>query len=70
MLFVWRYSCETNLRQLNKLLFASAYVILANKAPEWQINFPTLVKTTCSPLRFFSPLDWYLPKSVKVLSLQ
>ena len=37
-----------------KLLFANTYVILANKVPKWQIGFPVMVKTTCSPLPFFS----------------
>ena len=39
-----------------KLLFANTYVILANKVPKRQIGFPVMVKTTCSPLLFFSLL--------------
>ena len=37
-----------------KLLFANTYVILANKVPKRQFGFPVMVKTTCSPLPFFS----------------
>ena len=37
-----------------KLLFANTCVILANKVPKRQIDFPVLVKPTCSPLPFFS----------------
>ena len=70
MLFAWRKSCETNLRQLNKLLFANTYEFLPTKAPKRQIGLPTVVKITCSPLPFFSPLNWYIPKSVKALSFE
>ena len=70
MHFAWICSWEANMRLLHELLLAYTYEFLATKAPKHQIGLPVVVKTTCSPLSFFSPLNWYIPKSVKALSLK
>ena len=69
MLFVWRYSCETNLWQLNKLLFANTYVILANKVPKWQIDLPTLVKNNLLTPVILPPLIGGISQNVLRLSV-
>ena len=55
MHFAWIRSWEANMWLLHELLLTHTYEFLATKAPKRQIGLPTVVKTTCSPLPFFSP---------------
>ena len=57
MHFAWIRSWEANMRLLHELLLAHTYGFLATKAPKRQIGLPIVVKTTCSPLPFFSLLN-------------
>ena len=70
MVFLWDQSCFAYLRYLICLSFTNTYEFHAIKSPKRETLLPIVVKTTCSPLSFFSPLNWYIPKSVKALSLK
>ena len=70
MHFAWIRSWEANKQLFHELLFANASEFLAAKAPKCQIGLPTVVKTTCSLLPFFSLSLMVSSKSVKALSLK
>ena len=70
MHFAWIRSWEANKRLFHELLFANTCEFLATKAPKRQIGLPTVVKTTCSPLPFFSLSLMVSSKGVKALSLK
>ena len=60
MVFLWDQSCFAYLRYLVCLFFTNTYEFHAIKSQNVKALLPTVVKATCSPLPFFSPLQLVL----------